>query len=233
MSIAAAAAPARPNRSTANRRSYVDCDDGSDQSDSDAEPARAEGAPPKARQAAKSKGGRKRAASANERRNKSATSSKISRKSAGAAASAGVAEEANKATQFTIRWWDFVEPAGRGALRPNDPKHMDKIVAEANAKAGDGDALDAGQKILDAMTAIQRGEFARLPPAAIARWRNVEYGGATQYDDTPVAREQLMWWGHKDKILTRSKKLTKVAWDKVQEDLCESHDVRNRIPPNS
>jgi len=227
-SIAAAAAPARarPSRPTANRRSYVGCDDGADQADSDAEPARAEGAPPQARQAAKSKGaaGRKRAASTSERRNKSATSSKISRKSAGAAAaSSAVAEAAAKPTEFTVRWWDFVEATGTDAVQPNDPSHLNMAMAAA---ASDDAPLSAAGTIAAAATTMRGGHFARLPLTAIEHWRTVQYAAAgTLFTDTLVQRDQLIWWGSKRAVLTGTAKLQQKVWQKIVIDLCEPNDV--------
>jgi len=222
-SIAAAAAPARSrvSRSTDNRRTYVDCDDGADQSESDAEPERAEGAPPRARQAAKSQGtaaggSRKRATSSSNTR-KTAAHSKVARKSAGAAAASSVAAEgAGKATEFTVQWWDFVTVAGK--VSPNNPRHIDHFIATLPA--------DAAEKLRQAVATIQRGDFARLPPGAFEHWRQVQYGRSTQYSPSPVSRDQLMWWGRQEKILTTNCRLLAQVWKQVVVDLAEPDDAR-------
>jgi hypothetical protein len=238
---AAAAAPAgatnnrsRCSTALAPKQPYTGGDDESE-GDSDYE-ERAEGAAPGSTAAAKSTGaaaaaGRKRRVSTSNRR-PTKSQSKVARKS-GSSASSAVVEASRQPTTFTIRWWDFVELTGKGAIQPNDKHHLDLVVADAVAAASDTEPLDAGKKILDAVATIQRGEFARLPPAMIQHWRQIEYLPSQQYEDSTVARGQLIWWGSQSQMLTQRKKLTKSVWDKLEEDLCEKQDVRNRIPPAS
>ena len=220
----------RPSRSTAYRQLYAGCDGGADESD--AEPERAEGAPPRSRPAAATKSmgaaaaGRKRATSKGNAR-KTAVTSKVSRKSGGAAAaSSAVAEAAAKPTEFTIRWWDFIADTSADAIRPNDPHYLNMAM---QAAATDDAPLSAAGSIKAAATTLRSGRFARLPLAAIEHWRTIKYAAAgSELEDTIVQREELIWWDSKRSILTGAARLQHKVWTKIVIDLCEPNDVENQ-----
>ena len=141
-----------------------------------------------------------------------AAAAAASSSSAAASSSASAAFE----DEWTVRWYDFVETA------KTKKDKLNPIEADWNAFM----ATVGGDELVmwnEAKELAATGDFGRLPPSVVNRWKSVTYAADGNSEVAIVKRGALIVWGKR--IFKANMSLLESIFKEVMEDLCETRDL--------